>query len=91
MKYWVVEMRRNNDPDKHSYVLGVFHSYDLAYQQKIIEEYWRGGKYTGAIDQFEIDQPNISMTVQDEKIYWFNKYVGDLEEIVAFHRGELDD
>lgn len=44
---YVVTMYRWGDYENHSYVLGVFSSYDRAYEGRRADEIYRGGKYEG--------------------------------------------
>jgi hypothetical protein len=55
MKVYVVTMYRYGDREKHSYVLGVWSTRELAYKYGLTEESWRGQKYGHVITEWNID------------------------------------
>jgi len=57
MTYWIVTMYRNGDREKHSYVLGVFSSFEQALKHGNAEEAYRGGKYLWEHVVAELDKP----------------------------------
>ena len=58
MKYWIVTMYRGGDHEKHSYVLGVFSSFEQALKHGNEEQEWRGGnKYLFDWVVVELDKP----------------------------------
>ncbi len=65
MKVFVTTMYRGGDREKHSYVLGVWSSKELATQHGQNEAAWRGGKY----------DPEVTEWVIDAKIV--NPYIGE--------------
>ena len=65
MKYWIVTMYRNGDREKHSYVLGVFSSFEQALKHGNAEEAWRGGKYKWEWAVAELDKPLYTHEVSE--------------------------
>lgn len=57
MTYWVVTMYRYVDHEKHSYVLGVYSSFELALKYGNIEVENRGGKYHFTCTAAVLDEP----------------------------------
>lgn len=55
--YWIVTMYRYGDHEKHSYVLGVFSSFEQALKSGNDEEEMRGGKYKSEYVVAELDGP----------------------------------
>lgn len=55
---YVVEALRWNDREMHSYVVGVYEDLHIAYRAAIAEEYWRGGKYTCAVTEHQLNAEN---------------------------------
>ena len=66
---FVVKMNRYGNPEKHSYILGIYENVSSAHYAGTIEEYWRGGKYRKEINHYhgpdEVDK-------QKEKWYLEN-------------------
>ena len=56
---YVVTMYRYGDREKHSYVLGVFSTAEMAKKWGEDDEIFRGGKYKHEITSFFIDNPSI--------------------------------
>lgn len=52
---FVVEALRWGDRSNHSYVVGVYTSLEIAARSAIMEEYWRGGKYSCKITKYTPD------------------------------------
>lgn len=52
---YVVTMYRYGEPEKHSYVLGVWSTYEAAIKAGDLEKEWRGNKYLPTITKWEID------------------------------------
>jgi len=59
MRVYVVTMYRYGDREKHSYVLGVFTSKDMAKKWGEDEEIFRGNKYKYDITTFITDDPKV--------------------------------
>lgn len=55
VKLFVVTMYRWGNPEKHSYVLGVFSKKSQAIRAAGIEEHGRGGKYDAEITKVKLD------------------------------------
>ena len=60
MDVWVVTAYRYGDKEKHSYVVGVFNTFEIAKYAGEIEECWRGGnKYECEVLRFTVtDKPD---------------------------------
>ena len=54
MNVFVVTAYRFGDHEKHSYVVGVYNTYEMARYVGEIEETWRAGKYECEVQEFEI-------------------------------------
>ena len=50
-KLFIVEALRFGNRENHSYVVGVFDSFDKANLAALTEECWRGGKYVCEINE----------------------------------------
>lgn len=59
MKTYTVLANRWGDPEKHTYVVGVFDDVVRAYRAAIAEEYWRGGKYECVVHESELNADNF--------------------------------
>lgn len=55
MSVFVTTMYRYGDREKHSYVLGVWSSSEVAMQAGQTEALWRGGKYEPEVTEWKID------------------------------------
>jgi len=55
VKTYTVLANRWGDPEKHTYVVGVFDDVVRAYRAAIAEEYWRGGKYECVVHESELN------------------------------------
>ena len=55
MSVFVTTMYRYGDREKHSYVLGVWSSREIAMQAGKIEALWRGGKYEPEVTEWKVD------------------------------------
>jgi len=77
MKVWIVEALRYGDREKHSYIVGVYNSKEMAKYCGEIEEAWRGGnKYFYEVSCMEIeDRP------EKEKLDWYKATDPKLHEI----------
>jgi len=63
---YVLKMNRYGDSEKHSYIVGVYSNFETAEYAGLIEEYWRGGKYTPDCKYLgELD------VIDEEKKEWF--------------------
>ena len=62
MPHYVTRMLRFGDPERHSYIIGVYSSLAHAKLAGAVEESWRGGKYEYIVEEFELDS-----TVSQEK------------------------
>ena len=60
MRVYTVIMYRYADREKHSYVIGVYSNPDKAMNIGLIEESWRGGKYTCEVLGFDLDSEDGS-------------------------------
>ena len=59
---WVVKAYNMNFPrNQHSYVVGLYETYELAKKAKDIEVMNRGGKYGCDIDQFTLNEMPIEI------------------------------
>lgn len=56
LKMYVVIANRWNDPERHSYLVGVFDNAYSAYRAAVTEEYWRSGKYTCEVREKEVNE-----------------------------------
>jgi hypothetical protein len=56
---YVVTMYRYGDREKHSYVLGVYSTSELAWAHGVTEVAWRGGKYEPEVLKCEVDYDDI--------------------------------
>lgn len=65
MKYWVVTMYRGGNSEKHSYILGVFSSFEEALKHGSAEEEYSGGKYTWGWAVVELDKPLYTHEVSE--------------------------
>ena len=54
---YIVQAYRWGDTDKHSYIVGVYSSYELALGASSYEERFRGGKYSCSIYSSSLDIP----------------------------------
>lgn len=55
MSVFVTTMYRYGDREKHSYVLGVWSSSEVAMQAGQTESLWRGGKYEPEVTEWKVD------------------------------------
>jgi len=55
MSVFVTTMYRYGDREKHSYVLGVWSSSEVAMQAGQTEALWRGGKYEPEVTEWKVD------------------------------------
>lgn len=55
MKVYVVEMIRNNNPPKQSYIIGVFSTIERAKFVGDAAISWRAAKYVPRITEYEFD------------------------------------
>lgn len=55
MRVFVTTMYRYGDREKHSYVLGVWSSSEVAMQAGQTEALWRGGKYEPEVTEWKVD------------------------------------
>ena len=55
MIVFVTTMYRYGDREKHSYVLGVWSSSEVAMQAGQTEALWRGGKYEPEVTEWKVD------------------------------------
>ena len=55
MSVFVTTMYRYGDREKHSYVLGVWSSREIAMQAGETEALWRGGKYEPEVTEWKVD------------------------------------
>lgn len=53
---YIVIANRYGDPEKHSYVVGIYESIDDAASVAVAIEHWRGGKYECEIKQFSVNR-----------------------------------
>ena len=56
MFIYIVEMLRNGNTEKHSYIVGAFTSVKTADMVGEAEEYWRGGKYRKNLIMSKVDE-----------------------------------
>lgn len=74
MKVYVVKMNRMGDPEKHSYLIGVYTKKHQAKKAALAEEFYRGGKYTADIWLMELNK-------QDQKaIDYLNNSCGGYDD-----------
>lgn len=60
---YVVEALRWGDRENHSYVVGVYDNIHDAAEASVVEEMWRGGKYTCVIN----DHLKMDIDIQAQK------------------------
>ena len=69
---YIVQAYRWGDTDKHSYIVGVYSSYELAVGASSWEERFRGGKYSCEIYTSSLDTPlfgdDSSYVLSDDEI-----------------------
>ena len=53
--FYIVTAYRFGDRELHSYIVGVYSTYELAFQYADIEENFRGGKYTCEVLAVKVD------------------------------------
>jgi len=76
---FVVKMNRHGNPEKHSYIQGLYESEVNAYYAGEIEEYWRGGKYEKEIIHFRYHEIG-EIDSQKEKWYIRNVIGADYDD-----------
>lgn len=55
MNVYICIMRRNGDPEKHSYILGAYTDHNTASKWGAIEEEYRGHKYKAEVLEIMLD------------------------------------
>tara|TARA_R110000787_G_scaffold160865_1_gene274368 strand:+ start:110 stop:304 length:195 start_codon:yes stop_codon:yes gene_type:complete len=63
---YIVEALRFGDREKHSYVVGVYSSMELAESSAEFEMDWRGGKYECVITEHELNKVRYEEVSQDD-------------------------
>ena len=66
-KLFVVEALRLGDRETHSYVVGVYTTFDQAKTAALAEECWRGGKYDCVFQEIVLD------SIDNEKLQYLHE------------------
>ena len=66
-KLYVVEALRFGSREFHSYVVGVYTTFDQAKTAALAEECWRAGKYDCVFEEIMLD------SIDNEKLEWMRE------------------
>ena len=72
MSVFVTTMYRYGDREKHSYVLGVWSSSEVAMQAGQTEALWRGGKYEPEVTEWNIGEQRPTKRAADGALPSYN-------------------
>lgn len=64
MKVYAVQAYRFSDFERHSYICGIYSTFDAARKAAITEEEFRGGKYGCTVQSFELDKNDMQQDIE---------------------------